>query len=136
MKLMSKKELLYLIESDDVNMNSTKEAQLDLYKKLISTYNSKKSALESITSNDKEKWEEAAKNIIDGNKYLAMYWKIVKVKAYIREDELKLREGETLTNDEKKEIQNDITDNNKKIQEITTNIQKSIQEDLAKIKST
>lgn len=136
MKLMSKKELSYLIESDDVNMNSTKEAQLDLYKKLVSTYNSKKSALESITSNDKEKWEEAAKKIIDGNKYLAMYWKIVKVKAYIREDELKLREGETLTNDEKKEIQNDITDNNKKIQEITTNIQKSIQEDLAKIKST
>lgn len=135
MKLMSKKELSYLIESDDVNMNSTKEAQLDLYKKLVSTYNSKKSALESITSNDKEKWEEAAKKIIDGNKYLAMYWKIVKVKAYIREDELKLREGETLTNDEKKEIQNDITDNNKKIQEITTNIQKSIQEDLAKIKS-
>lgn len=136
MKLMSKKELLYLIESDDVNMNSTKEAQLDLYKKLVSTYNSKKSTLESITTNDKEKWEEAAKNIIDGNKYLAMYWKIVKVKAYIREDELKLREGETLTNDEKKEIQNDINDNNKKIQEITTNIQKSIQEDLAKIKST
>ena len=81
--LIKKSKILYLFEADEVNMNSPKETQLKAHEALVSEYNSKKNSLNSITDKDRESWEDEAKKIINGNKYLAMYWKIAKIEKYI-----------------------------------------------------
>lgn len=114
--------------------NTNKETKLDEHQKQVQYYNANKDRFDNIFLKSEDKWEEEAKEIIDGNVYLAHRWRIAKIEHEQKELDEKSSDAE-LTSDEKNDIQSKINELNTQIQNELRNIDKKISEDLAEINS-
>lgn len=91
--------------NEDVNaeINSDKALKIADYENDIKYYKTNQRKLESILSLDSEKWEEEANKIINNNKYMGIYWKLIKAQKQTSDMEEKLKNSE-LTEEEKKNM--------------------------------
>lgn len=120
-------------EANEVEINSNKAIALQEYEQDIKYYNSNKSKLEFLKNDDITKLEEEANEIINGNKYLGLYWKLVKLNKTVNEYEEKLKNSE-LTNDEKKTMQDDLREKVLDMNEAKKKLDDTIKTDLNEIK--
>lgn len=92
-----------LNEEVNAEINSDKALKIADYENDIKYYKTNQRKLESILSLDSEKWEEEANKIINNNKYMGIYWKLIKAQKQTSDMEEKLKNSE-LTEEEKKNM--------------------------------
>lgn len=130
---MKTKYTLFLEEVQ--NINSDKEVKLKDYQDELEYYNANKSKFLSIlTTKAQDVWEKEANKIINGNSYLGSKWKIDKMTYSIKKDEDKIKSNE-LTDDEVKQVQQDIIENKKELSKLKQETEKKIREDLHDIQT-
>lgn len=119
--------------NEDV-FNTEKETKLDNHEQIVQYYNANKDKFKNIFSQPEEKWEEEANKIIDGNVYLSHKWRIDKIENHITKLEDKLRSAE-ISDEEKKSIEEQISENENKLQDQSKELDKKIRQDLNEIES-
>lgn len=140
-ELLDKYQLHYRIktrteineELENSDINSDKSIGLENYEKSVAEFNQNKNKLDRVLSFDKEDWEDKAHEIINGNKYLGLYWKYIKSVEESDEMEERLKSSE-LTNDEKTEMKNKLSELQKTMIDNKRQIDQSIKDDLDNIK--
>lgn len=120
--------------NEEETFNTEKETKLKAHEEEVQTYNANKTKFVNIFSKDEKGWEEEASKIIDGNVYLGIVWKMEKIKNNIKGLEDKLNDAE-MSDEEKKSVEEQITDNKDKIQDQEKELNDQIGQDLNDINS-
>lgn len=115
-------------EIGDDSINSEENVKRDRLKDNIDYFNNNKNKLNSITGLDSNDWEEKANEIINGNKYLQLYWKYVKAQDEVNKLENKAN-GSDITEEEKNDINNDLDHLNDKMTKYYKDVNDKIKED-------
>ena len=131
MSLLNKNKFKLLTE-----ILSDKTVKLDAYKSTIDYYNSNKTKfitmLRASDNMSDDAIDEKAKEIIKGNPYLNMQYKIDKV-IYQIERSTKRLSSNDVSDLEKKSIQENIATSNKQLNELKAELNKKIKDDLSDI---
>lgn len=122
-------------EIDGPNMNSDKAIELSRYEKDMNYFEENKKKLDSVLSiSEEEEQEVEANKIIQGNKYLGLYWKHIKAMKKSDSMEERLNDSE-LTEEEKQNMRQELNDLQADMVLTKRNLEQSIKNDIKDIKS-
>lgn len=120
--------------NEEIITNSDKETKLDGYQLKLQNYNANKSKFNNILAQPTDNQENLAKDVIDGNEYLNFEWRIAKLDKQIKDDQIKVNQGQ-LSNDEKNELNAKINTNKQELNKIQTELKSKIADDLKNIQA-
>lgn len=121
-------------EEDIPEINSDKTLSIGRYEQNLKYYNDNVSDLDkTIEIEDAKERETKAHEIINNNKYLGMYWKVLKNNKNANQMEKTLQDSE-LSQDERRNMEEVLKDIKIKMNDIDQDLRLSIKNDLEEIK--
>lgn len=129
-----KKHLQKINEEELPEINSDKTISLGRYETDIKYYNDNTNSLEKLLDiEDAEEREKKANELINNNKYLGLYWKLIKNNKSAEDMEKQIQNSD-LSSDELRNMEDVLNDIKLKANDIDQDLQLAIKKDLEEIK--